>query len=549
MKTPQQTLNLALILLFLTDCAWARSEENRTSFLEGYLAKEYPAKILQVRLEKSEIAIRGETVADKGSVFLIETPMDVLEEVAKESLEEVIPVPADAAGEFVIRVPRHRSRGGKDYDRVFSRWTLIRKEGDEATPLSAAHWVDEVEAPEQSPPVEAIRHKKGLGGWRDGVLPEELHDLGISAVTINIVLDRLLSLREEADSEPMTWQGRQYFVRMGPVRALDAQLRKAREQKVVVSGILLVGNPAKKPNDINRILGHPDATEEGGGALPNVTNEEGIALYGAVLKLLTERYCRADGRYGRIHHWIMHNEVDAARQWTNAGDKSAIAYVELYQRSMRMMDLMARQMDPASRVFISLTHEWTSPGPDGWYGSRRMVDLLARYGQVEGDFPWGVAFHPYPQSLREPRTWKDDQATPSFDTRKITPKNIEILDTYMKQDALLYRGEVRHVHLSENGFNSRDYSAAELEAQAAGMAYAWKKIRSLSAIQVWHYHNWIDNRGEGGLRIGLRRFPDDAEYPLGKKPIWDVYQAAGTDREDAVFQPYLKTIGIERWEE
>lgn len=50
-----------------------------------------------------------------------------------------------------------------------------------------------------------------------------------------------------------------------------------------------------------------------------------------------------------------------------------------------------------------------------------------------------------------------------------------MLDAYMKQPSLLYHGEVRPVHLSENGFNSKDYSAKELEDQAAGMAMAWKR--------------------------------------------------------------------------
>jgi len=105
------------------------------------------------------------------------------------------------------------------------------------------------------------------------------------------------------------------------------------------------------------------------------------------------------------------------------------------------------------------------------------------------------------------------------------------------------------VHLSENGFNSKDYSEKELTDQAAGMALAWKKIQPLSSIESWQYHNWIDNRHEGGLRIGLRKFPDEPGDPLGKKPIWHLYQALGTDREDEACAPYLPVIGIKSWEE
>lgn len=124
-----------------------------------------------------------------------------------------------------------------------------------------------------------------------------------------------------------------------------------------------------------------------------------------------------------------------------------------------------------------------------------------------------------------------------------------MLDAYLKQPRFLDRGNVRPIHLSENGFNSKDYSKAVLAEQAAGMAFAWKKIQRLSAIESWQYHNWIDNRHEGGLRIGLRKFPDEPGDPAGKKPIWHLYQALDTEREEEACAPYLKVIGIPTWDE
>jgi hypothetical protein len=88
-----------------------------------------------------------------------------------------------------------------------------------------------------------------------------------------------------------------------------------------------------------------------------------------------------------------------------------------------------------------------------------------------------------------------------------------------------------------------------LRDQAAGMAYAWKKIQNLSSITAWQYHNWIDNRHEGGLRIGLRKFPDEPGDPYGKKPIYHLYQALGTAREDELCAPYLPHIGKKGWQE
>ena len=135
------------------------------------------------------------------------------------------------------------------------------------------------------------------------------------------------------------------------------------------------------------------------------------------------------------------------------------------------------------------------------------MDLLLDFSHAEGDFDWALAFHPYPQNLFEPRVWEDNQVKFSFDTPKITFKNLEVLDAWMKQPRAAFNGRPRAVHLSEQGLNSRDYSEKSLLDQAAGMTYAWNKYKNLSSIEVFHYHNWVDNRGEGGLRIGLSPLP------------------------------------------
>ena len=106
----------------------------------------------------------------------------------------------------------------------------------------------------------------------------------------------------------------------------------------------------------------------------------------------------------------------------------------------------------------------------------------------------------------------------------------------------------RSLWLSEAGINSRSYSDADLEEQAAGTAYAWKKINALDGVDAHQWHNWFDNAGDGsGALLGLRKFRD-TENAGQAKPAWYVYQAAGTDREDEVFAKYLGVIGIENWD-
>ncbi len=516
--------------------------------LREYLDRKFPGEISEVSVGADLIHIEGNAGLGFGDVSLADIPMDIVHGDPR-SWRATAEIRPGANGSFKVDLPRYRKRDGLDYDRLTSRWQIVERKDSVITARSHARYAGKVVSRGADLAPAKPQNKKGLGGWGVGRIPGELEELGISSVTINVMLNSLISLNPVPGSVPTVWQGRTYHMRVDQMAGLDASFREAAGKGTMVSAIILVGNPAKSEDPTTVMMGHPDALKEGIFAMPNVTSPEGIGIYGAALNFIAERWSRADGKYGRVHHWIMHNEIDAGWVWTNAGDKPALPYMDLYQRSLRLMDLIARSYDPGSKAFITLTHHWAQGGNDHWYGSRRMLELLSEFSLKEGNFPWALAYHPYPENLRNPRTWEDKAPTFSFDTPKITPKNIEVLDAYMHTAPMLFLGKVRPVHLSENGFNSPDYSAKSLEDQAAGMAMVWKKIQPLTSIKAWQYHNWIDNRGEGGLRIGLRKFPDEPGDPLGKKPIWHLYKALGTPLEDEAAKPYLKTIGISSWDE
>jgi hypothetical protein len=380
-----------------------------------------------------------------------------------------------------------------------------------------------------------------------------LDDLGIAAVTVNVVLNGFMRSAGGEDRTAFEYGGRTWWTDNAAVARLDKTFEAAAARKLLVSAIILITPVAKSPDrEWAKLACHPDADPAGTYVMPNFTSADGARAYAAAMDFLARRYSGPpeSAVHGRIHHWILHNEVDAGWIWTNAGKKTAAQYMDLYHKSMRTAHLIARQYDPHAKAFISLTHHWAKAGEPKFYAGREMLDLLLDFSRAEGDFDWAIAYHPYPQDLFNPRVWEDNQATASMDTAKITFKNIEVLDRWVNQPRTMYLGKHgRTVHLSEQGLNSRDYSEKSLREQAAGMAYAWKKIKNLDSIEVFHYHNWTDHRDEGGLRIGLRKFPDDRDEPLGKKPIWQVYRALGTDGEDAAVDFAKQVIGIRDWSE
>ncbi len=523
-----------------------KTELRRETRLRGYLDTHYPCRISRVEVGETQITVTG-TIAGPGDALRLAEalmPANVTEQMIFPTL---LPIHANARGQFTITVPR-LSRTGDD--RLLSRWAVVRKVGASYELRSQARYADTVHA-QNDLPAKKIRNKKGLGGFGADRPLSDIDDLGVSAVTVNIVISSLVSTEPGGGRTPFSYGGKTWYANDAQIAGLDRTLGEAAKRNVVVSAIVLVGQGANaSAGSFSHTLAHPDTDPAGIFAMPNVSDADGVRAYAAVMDFLAKRYSRPDSKYGRIHHWILHNEVNAGWVWTNAGDKTALSYMDLYQRSMRLVSLIAHQYDPHAKVFISLEHHWTLKMDTHSYAGKELLELLSVFSRAEGDFDWAIAFHPYPQNLFDPRVWEDNQVDFTFETPKITFKNLEVLDAFVKKPSMRFEGKrVRVVHLSEQGLNSRDYGETSLRDQAAGMAYAWNKYKNLNSIEVFHYHNWVDNRREGGLRIGLRRFPDDKDDPLGKKAIWYVYQALGTARENEVLAPYKTVVGVGDWAE
>lgn len=513
------------------------------SMLKGYLAmNNFPGRITRISADTDSLIISGIAPVD-GGVRVAEWPVW---QPAHPTMTFTTSWPLSES-RFSMKIPRIAEDGS---DRALSRFILIQRKGTADGFLSHGRWVDVIPAATTLPPG-VQRSKKGLGGFTTGPRPvSDLDDLNIGSITVNVTLSSFFQASAGDGAEAVTTGGRTWFVRKNAFDGLDATMREAAKRNIVVLGIILVP-PARQwsAKEIGTAMQHPDYHSAGIFTMPNLTTAESTAAYTLALDLLAKRYSRADGKYGRMHHWIMHNEVDMGYVWTNCGKRPELVFFDQYYRSMRLAHAVLRRQDPHAQVFISLTHHWAETGdPSTCFPSLNLLNHLLALSKAEGDFEWGLAHHPYPSSLLEPKTWLDKGAEFRLDTPKVTFRNVEVLDAWARQPAAMFQGiKLRAIHLSEQGPNSPDYSEKALSEQAAAMAYVWKKIAKLDAIHGFEYHNWVDNRHEGGLRIGLRRFPDDPEKPMGPKPVWDVYKALGTPDEDRACAFALPVIGLKDW--
>ena len=494
--------------------------------IKDYLAKDYPSKVTNVQVTSDKVIIKG-NCGGFGTYLLAEiTPWQDVTELEKYPYTQDL-----SGGGFTVTVDRIvPNREGIRYDKVFSKWAVVKVDGDRQTLDSHARYADDV-VPKKSPEAVPLRNKKGFGAGDIDLYFSDCKEMNVGSITMNVVLNDYIT----GEGSGYSYGGQNYS--LGAFKDyVDRVTRRAGEMDLVVSAIILC--------QTNSIFKDPE-NKGGNYTMPNLTTAKAFNLYAAALEHMASTHCTPGNR---ISHWIMHNEVDFANEWTNMGDQPMMRYLDRYIKSMRICYNIARQYDQNASVLGSYTHCWAKA--DGSFAPKMMLEKTVEYSSAEGDFRWGVAYHPYPQNLTKPSFWIDDtQATYSLNSKYVTFKNLEVIDAWIRQKENFYKGKTKRVlFLSEQGTNSPSYSESDLALQAAGGAWAWKKVSKLDGIDAIQWHNWADNKAEGGLRIGLRTFAEGSVSNLTPKPVWYVWKAAGTAEEDSVFDQYKTTLGISDWD-
>jgi len=491
---------------------------------QTYVSETWPATIDSFHVGLAELTITGTT---NGKAQLIGIPPET-PSFASSPGHGVGP---EVDGAFRVTLPRIDPADQRD--RALWRYRLVNV--DRKSWLSAARWPS-ITGPAVGGnlPRLTCSHPKGLGGIHHLSGPDhEIFQLGIGHATLNIVLNSLLRDSPAKGHIPWPSEGRTYYVNQGLLHQLDHNLKLLSSKGIIVSAILLVGNHRHADGRPHSLMTHPEAEARGIFSIPNLTSEASTRLYAASLRLLAERYNGTSSIPGRISQWIMHNEVDQAGTWTSMGDQPLHRYLETYLRSVRLIHHTARLFDRNARVFLSLTHHWTKRSAGiGTYVVRDMIEQFNRMARAEGDFEWGLAYHPYPRDLRNPDTWKDQDLTTNFDTPYITPRNLEVLPAFMQQDRFLFEGKPRGILLSEQGFNTPTLSLEDQERQVAGLVYVFRKLKTLPQIEAYHLHRYQDMpAGEGGLRLGI--IDETGKHKLG----FDAYRHIGTgSTEEKAFE-------------
>ena len=381
-------------------------------------------------------------------------------------------------------------------------------------------------------------------------------ELGTKYFDEGVVISQIIDWKNPNPEAVWEVDGEKIPINMAHVRNMDRKYKRLTDAGVNIT-LIPVNHVPTRPDPGNPLI-HPKTDLEKSpfhhGAF-NLTDERGIRCYRAFIEFLADRYTRPDRKYGLISGLVIGNELQAHWTWHNMGEAPAEEVIAEYSLALRLADLACRKFHKNLRVYVSLEHHWALCGhlndPLKEISGRDFLEGVNRLAKAEGDFPWDLAFHPYPEDLFQPCFWKDRSAILHYETPRITFKNLEVLPAYMRQEHLLYQGKRRKIILSEQGFHTPKGPDGE-KVQAACYAYAYYKINHLDGIDAFMLHRHVSARDEGGLDLGLWTFdPDEPSgfAPGRKKFIWDVYRLADTPEWEQAFEFAKPIIGIKDWSE
>ncbi len=480
-------------------------------------------------------AIPAGTPTDDNQLYLFEMPTYATGLTGNP----VATAPYGQAATFHVSLNRDKADS-----RLYSKFAVAVKSGGGFVQITDSAYISnpEVIAKHTMAYPEGVS-KKGLLVSPAQYTTGEIDDLGVKQVTYDIPINRLFGPTTHGSYPTInySYNGKNYQFDGFIVAQYDHVFKSLTQRGVVVTAILL--------NELDPTCmqtTHPLARMQTTSPyyMFNAAEATGVEHLAAAGSFLASRY--SDIGVGRVHNWIVGNEITARNQWNYIAPMDVVTYTEEYAKALRVLYTALKSTNANARVYISLDQTWNRNLTDGSsYDGRDIVDALAANSASHGNFDWGVAAHPYGVPLTWAAFWGMPPqyaamklVTNDANTPMITMANLQVLTDYMCMPQNLARnGAPRHMMVSEVGFPS----AQGENVQAAAIAYAYLQAAYNQHIDAFILARDIDSATEvaQGLNMGLRNADGS------NKLAYSVYKSIDSNTAVADFAKPL--IGISDW--
>lgn len=442
-----------------------------------------------------------------------------------------------------------------------SRFVIAEEKEGTYVPLSDFAWITNPEVLSEEIPVRKAltgqggNSKKGLQVVNN-ILPD-IGDLGVSHAFFNIVLQEVISLEPTAYYQD--YNGTRYYFTDRIIKDFDSLLGTLYDTGAQMTVAIL---SEYRPGYEFLLYPGVNIRPETQDYAWNTKDAKSAGYIHATLYYLANRYNGTDQKIGKVTNWVIGNEVNDNLQYYYMGPKDRNSFVTEYYNTFRIAYNALKSGNAAANVYIPLQGRWMTADTMTDYGGRGFLETFNNLAKSQGNFDWGVAYHPYSYPISTSNILKDgtsmvDQygnlvdaghVTNAWNTTLITMKNINVLTDYLNTTNLkTASGNTRSVILAEQGWTSVSNSGATETTQAANIALAYYKAEMNPDIDAFLLRAHVDaEEGSPYFKFGLWS-SSQSNFASTKKLSYNIYKYIDTKESLAVTEFAKSILGISDW--
>ncbi len=392
------------------------------------------------------------------------------------------------------------------FDGIYCKYYFVK----DGKTVSGPYFVSDIDCEPDHDTIVLPASKKGLCVSTNTV--PTASTIKAKSVSMNVIINNLILLSDNGNAIPFECNGRTYYFDGKAVAEIDGITHRYYGEGIVPSVclILYIDPASLLTKDVVKKMAYPDVSDAASTYAVNTAMSESAELWIATIEFLAERYSRENGQFGHISQLVIGNEIDKAYQWNsmcNFGSEEIdlATYVQEYERTLRLANNAVKKYSSKMKVFSSFTYFWnpsSSTSLIGAYAPREIVETLNETTKRQGDFDWGICFHPYSVNWGNSYdvVWTDTESinngniniTGSYDdTKFITFVNLEVMDQFVHRDDILCNGRVRNVIINESGVTCNN--SEQEPYQALSIAWAYYKVCALDSFVSFNYGYAIDS--------------------------------------------------------